>query len=305
MKRIKFATVLGIILFLARHSPANVGPRGDLGHPVAIDRASDSEFYVLSGDATIRRLRVSENGLEQDAEFSIQGFPIDFTYSVSEQVPSLFVCGTLSQKSVISRYSTDGVLLKRWWLWHTCGGIDFDYVDHALYIASSDTNEIYRLDISKNDGPKSIGELRVSGEIKIGPIAVDSTRGLIYASDLSMGIVYEYDPGKHATRVVASNLGLPVSLYCDSSNRLLYVADSAAKRILYLSLNPDESVSRQQAAKSGSTNAKITVVVEKGPLANPSGVVPAGPGLVAACDFLANKVFVLSLSGQVKFQYPP
>lgn len=294
-------TALFVAVWLGTALPAGGGTRVDLGGPVAIDRASDTDFYVLSSDATVRRLRKSGNRFEQLGKFSIQGFPIDFTYSVSEQIPSLFVCSTLTGKGVISRYSTDGLLMNRWWLWHTCGGVDFDYKDHALYTAITDTSELYRIDIRKDTPPESVGELPREG--KIGPIAVDAARKLVYVSDLSKGVVYEYDLVKRSTRTIATRLGSPVALYFDSETQLLYVADATAKRILSVSLTRGAPHQASKSAKT--TSAKVQGILQNGAFAAPSGIVRGPDGDLVISDYDADRVFVVSPSGEVRFRYPP
>jgi hypothetical protein len=69
-------------------------------------------------------------------------------------------------------------------------------------------------------------------------------------------------------------------------------------------LNP-EPFTKQEAAKSASTKAKLNIVVQNSPLAGPSGVVLGGAGQLVVSDSYANKVFIVSLSGQLKSQYPP
>ncbi len=287
---------------------ASGGERPDLGGPVAIDRISDTEFYVLSSDGTVRKLRNSGETFQQVGEFTIQGFPIDFTYSVSDQTASLFVCSTLAGKGVVSRYAPDGSLMKRWWLWHTCGGLDFNPDDHTLYAATTDTNELYRLDVRSGGDPKSVAELPKTG--KVGPIAVDSAHKLIYTSDISEGIVYEYDLVKRSSRIVASNLGSPVALYFDAGSNLLYVADATGKRVFSVPSNL-RSQMRQGAnqppkmATSRPARAGIRVIIQDNGLSSPSGVVRGANGDLLISDYGANRIFVLSATGQIKMRYPP
>jgi hypothetical protein len=281
--------------------------RPELSGPVAVDRISDSEFFVLSSDGSIRRLLNTGNNFQQVAKFSVQGFPIDFTYSVSEGVASVFVCSAIVDKGVISRYSTDGALMKHWWLWHTCGGLDFDPQEHMLYVASTDTNEIYRLDVRKDGQLESIGELPIAG--KLGPIVVDSDRKLVYASDIAEGKVYEYDVAKRFSRVIAANLGSPVALFFDAKTKLLYVADATAKRILALTINRSRqgrqsSILTSRPTKQSTSNLTVRVLLQSANLRSPSGVVPAGNGELVISDYGANRIFVVSSNGQVSFQYP-
>jgi hypothetical protein len=161
MSLASWSLVVGVLTALT----ANGAIRPELVSPIAIDRISDTEFYILSSDGTVRRVRNSGGTFQQSSKFAIQGFPIDFTYSVSDQIASLFVCSTLAGKGVLSRYATDGSLMKRWWLWHTCGGVDFDPENHALYAATTDTHEIYRLDIRRGGDPEFVGELPGTGKI--------------------------------------------------------------------------------------------------------------------------------------------
>jgi DNA-binding beta-propeller fold protein YncE len=287
---------------------ANGAIRPELGSPVAIDRISDTEFYILSSDGTVRRLRNSGGTFQQSSKFSIQGFPIDFTYSVSDQIASLFVCSTLAGKGVLSRYATDGSLMKRWWLWHTCGGLDFDPENHALYAATTDTHEIYRLDIRKGGDPEVVGELPGTG--KIGPIAVDSRRNLLYASDVSDGIVYEYNLTRRSSRAIASDLGSPVALYFDFQSQLLYVADATAKRILYISPSPASRIrqtaqQKSRGTKSASPGVVVRILIKESGLDSPSGVVRGANGDLVVSDYAGNRIFVVSAIGQIKMRYPP
>jgi hypothetical protein len=51
------------------------------------------------------------------------------------------------------------------------------------------------------------------------------------------------------------------------------------------------------------TKAKLNIVVQNSPLADPSGVI-LGAGQLVVSDSYANEDFIVSLSGQVKSQHP-
>lgn len=293
MKHIKNFAALSLALWVFASILGNAVTRPNLSGPIAIHRSSDTEFYVLSSDGSVRRLRNTGTGFKQSGEFSIQGFPVDFTYSVSDQVASLFVCSTQLGKSAISRYAVDGSVMQRWWLWHPCGGVDFDYSEQVLYVAGTDDNGLYRLDIRTNDQPQSVGELP-SGHI--GPIVVVPGRKLIYVGNVSEGVVYEYDITTRKFRNIAANLGSPISLAYDPDNRLLYVVDGTRSRVLSLSLD---------AAGVKPTKPQVRVILKDRELHYPTSVARDSKGDLIISDSYANRIFAVSIDGVVKFRYPP
>lgn len=281
----------------------------NLGAPVAMDRAGDSTIYVLSADRNIRRFEISGQGFSQSGEFPVDGFPIDFTYSQSDQVESLFVCSTLAGKGAISRYATDGKLMGRWWLWHPCGGVDFDQNEHALYVGAADTGEIYRIDVRSQAGAVSIGELPHME--KMGPIALDAAGKKLYVGDVAGGVVFEFDILAKVGRKLIWGLGGVAGLYFDPRSQSLYIADTVAKSILVAKIGPASSPQRVVSNQAPSKTRKQTsaslpteVVVRDPAFRAPSGVLPVGEGRYAVSDYSANALFLVASDRTIASHFP-
>jgi hypothetical protein len=281
-----------------------------LGNPVAVDRASDSLFYVLSADRNVRRFNISGERITLNAQFAVTGSPVDFTYSRSGEVESLFICSINFGKGVISRYSVDGKLMQSWWLWHPCGGIDYDPGRQAVYFGATDTREIYRIDIRADTTPQSLGELPAME--KMGPIALDSTGRTLFVGDISGGALFEFDIPSRSSRTVTTQFGTVAALYVDPTSRSLYIVDSVARTVFVATL---DSLAPKRPTSSGrsSANRPITKssvkiaaqIVSRAPeLRNPSGVIPIDNGRYLISDYGVNALFLVASDGKVSASFP-
>jgi hypothetical protein len=282
----------------------------ELGNPVAVDRASDSLVYVLSADRNVRRFYISGGRITLNAQFAVTGSPVDFTYSRSGEIESLFICSINLGKGMISRYSVDGKLMKSWWLWHPCGGIDYDPGQQAVYFGTTDTREIYRIGIHADATPQSLGQLPAME--RMGPIALDSTGRTLFVGDISGGALFEFDIPSRSSRTVTTQFGTVAALYVDPRSRSLYIVDSVARTVLVAKL---DSLVQKRPTSSGrsSANRPITKssvkiaaqIVSRAPeLRNPSGVIPIENGHFLISDFEVNALFLISSDGKVGARFP-
>ena len=297
-------------LFLAQMVLIASSVKHDLGNPVAVDRASDSSVYVLSADRYIRRFDISGEQITLKGQFPVTGTPVDFTYSRSGQVESLFVCSINFGKGVISRYSTDGNLMKSWWLWHPCGGVDYDPDLQILYFGTTDTREIYRIDLKTDTSPESLSQLPQMQ--KMGPIALDSTGKVLYIGDIAGGVLFEFDIANRSVRTLISGLGAVAALYADPNSQALYIVDSVARTVLLTKLGPPpqgqqastQAKSQKPTQKGKFANIPTQVVTHAPELRSPSGVVPLDNGRYLVSDYGANALFLVSANGKVSSRFP-
>jgi hypothetical protein len=121
-------------------------------------------------------------------------------------------------------------VMKTWWLWHPCGGVDYDPAGQVLYFGTTDTREIYRIDIKADSNPESLSQLPQMQ--KMGPIALDSAAKILYIGDIAGGVLFEFDLSNHSARTLISGLGTVAALYTDPNSRSLYIVDSVARTVL-------------------------------------------------------------------------
>ncbi len=286
-----------IVFFFAQINIAGSSVQRELGQPIALERASDSIIYVLSADRNIRTFNVSGERLTLKGQFSITGSPIDFTYSRSGPIESIFVCSINIGKGVISRYSMDGKLMRSWWLWHPCGGVDYDPGQQVLYFGTTDTREIYRIDVRADTGPESLSQLPKME--KMGPVVLDRGGKSLYVGDIAGGFLFEFDIVSRSSRSLISGLGSVSALYTDPNSGSLYIVDSVARKVFVAEPN-----SQKTPQKRGSANIPTRIITHAPELRSPSGIVPLDNGRFLVSDYGANALFIISAHGTLISRFP-
>jgi hypothetical protein len=308
--------IASLVLVLAQALLASSVARHNLGNPVAIDRASDSAIYVLSADREVRRFAVSGERIVPDpkGQFPVVGSPVDFTYSRFGQVESLFICSINLGKGVISRYSLEGKVIGSWWLWHPCGGLDYDPTEQILYFGTTDTREIYRIDIKSDRGPESLGLLPPME--KMGPVALDHTRKILYVGDISGGALFEFNLATRSSRTLTSegaHFGTIAALYVDLTSQSLCIVDGVAQTVLSTKLGSPSPSGQQTSTASRAVSRRQNtppsgqqthIIVHDPQLINPSGVVPLDRGRYLVSDYEANALFLVSADGKIVARFP-
>ncbi|RSL18749.1 hypothetical protein EDE15_4351 [Edaphobacter aggregans] len=279
------STVL-LALLLVPHTAAGAD-RAKLERPVMMDSNGPStELYVLDDLGTLHKFNVSDNGLAEYGSFSVpQDFKAaDMSYDRSER--SLLIAGTQSGQGLVARYSLDGKLLKTWGFQNVCSGIDSGSVNHTAYVATSDSNEIYKLDIEK---PRITLIARIPSATKLGPVAYDDIRQEIYVADVANGNIYQYSVATKHSRVFVTGFSAPAALAFDAETNRLFVADPGRRGIFFVDTRASNPVAASFASE---------------PLRSPFGLTLVSNGRVAVADYAANSVFVFSSKGELLFRFP-
>ena len=282
---------LGLSLLML--SLATGAPAGDdharLEHPVMLDsNGPGSELFVLDASGSLHKLRLAQDKLEEFGGFSLPaGFTAaDMAYASLDGQESLLIAGTESDRGAVVRYSLDGQPLRTWKFRNICSGIDFGVASHSAYVATSDSNEIYRLDL-RGTGIDFV--TRIAYATKLGPVAFDEGRREIYVADVAGGRVYQYAIATKASKVLVTDLSAPTALAFDAEAGRLFIADPGRRAILSV----DTRASKPVAAEFASA-----------PLKAPYGMTLLSKGRVAVADYGANRVLVFSNTQGLLFQYP-
>jgi sugar lactone lactonase YvrE len=204
---------------------------------VAVDGLPELGYYVLTEENVVYRYTKSGAGLQFSSRFSLneEGRGVDLTLVRENQQISVAVTqwtGSLLRTGFVFRYSPEGKVISKWQTKHVPTGIDFDIVNHRIYFATADSNELYSVDLQGNE-PKYACE--VYGARQLGPIALDAERQLVYAAD-SVGGLFVADLASKKVTQLSSSFGLASALRLDSKRRILFVADNVQKKIFAVDL---------------------------------------------------------------------
>lgn len=263
--------------------------RAKLDRPVMLDSNSPgSELFVLDASGSLHKLRVAQDRLEEYGRFSLPaGFTAaDMAYSLSDGQESLLIAGSESGRGVVVRYSLDGRRMKAWGFRNICSGIDFGVATHSAYVATSDSNEIYRVDL-QGTGIKYV--TRIAFATKLGPVALDEARQEIYVADVASGRIYQYLIATKAAKVLVNDFSAPTALAFDSETGQLFVADPGRRAILSVNTRSNQQVAAEFASD---------------PLKAPYGVTLISQGRIAVADYRANGVLVFSSKGRLLLRFP-
>ena len=153
--------------------------------------------------------------------------------------------------------------------------------NHTAYVATSDSNEIYKLDL-RGQGITRLA--RISDATKLGPVAFDESRQEIYVADVATGKIYQYSIAGKSSKVLVTGLSAPTALVFDAETRRLFIADPGRRAVFAV----DTSASKPIAAPFASE-----------PLRSPYGLTLISKGRVAVADYGGNSVFVFSGLGKL------
>jgi DNA-binding beta-propeller fold protein YncE len=257
-------------------------------HPVMMDsNGPGSELYVLDDAGILHEFRVSDNSLEEYGRVSIpQDFKAaDMSYARSEMPGSTLIAGTEAGRGLVLRFSLDGRSLQTWGFQNVCSGVDSGEANHTAYVATSDSNEIYKLDLR---GQRIAPLARIPDATKLGPVAFDEARQEIYVADVASGRIYQYSIAAKSSKVFVTGLSAPTALVFDAETNQLFVADPGRRAVFVV----DTRASKPVAAPFVSE-----------PLKSPYGMTLISKGRVAVADYGANSVFVFSGQGKLLFRF--
>ena len=157
---------------------------------------------------------------------------------------------------------------------------------NTAYVATSDSNEIYRLDTQQ---ARPTLMVRIPDASKLGPVAFDEDRQEIYVADVASGQVYQYSIATKTSKVFVTHLSAPTALAFDADTRKLFIADPGQRAIFTV----DTRAPKPAAVPFASD-----------PLRAPYGMTLLSEGRVAVADYGANCIFVFSGKGTLLFRYP-
>jgi SMP-30/Gluconolactonase/LRE-like region len=277
-----------LVLMLAARVDAGAG-QVKLERPVMMDSdGPGAELYVLDDSGVLHEFRVSDHGLAEYGRFSV---PVDFkaadmSFLQSDKPASLLMAGTQSGRGLVVRFSLDNRPVKTWEFQNVCSGVDSGSAASAAYVATSDSNEIYSLDLH---GTRITLVARISGASKLGPVAFDEARQIIYVADVASGKIYRYSIASKSSKVFVTGLSAPTALAFDAETNRLFVADPGQRAVLVVDTR---------------ANKPAAVLFAGSPLKAPYGMTLISQGRVAVADYSANSIFVFSNRGALLFRYP-
>jgi len=259
-----------------------------LERPVMMDsNGPGSELFVLDSSGSLHEFHVLPNELQEFASFSLPSefAPADMTYVSSDGQEFLLIAGTQSGRGVVVSYSLDGRPLKTWSFQNICSGIDFGSKSHSAYVATSDSNEIFRLDLQ---GTKPTYVTRIENAAKLGPLAFDETRHNIYVAGVAGGRIHLYSIASKTSKVLVGGLSAPTALSYDPDSNRLFIADPGRRGIFTVD-----------------TRSATPTAVEFAPnsLTAPYGMALVSDSRLAVADYGSNSIAVFSLKGALLFRF--
>ena len=280
------ALVLELFPLLA--GPAPEQPKFE--RPIMVDsNGPGSQLFVLDTWGTLRAFQVNKTNLE---EFRSSSLPAaltvsDMTYTSAGGQESVLIAGTEAGRGIVARYGLDGKPMQTWVFRNLCSGIDYGASSHTAYVATSDSNEIYKLDVH---GTESKYVARISNATKLGPLAYDETGQKIYVADVAAGAIYQYSMTTKASKVLVSGLSAPTALSFDSETHRLYIADPGRRAIFTVDTSSSQPVAGEFVSD---------------PLKSPYGMALLSGDRVAVADYGANSILVFSNKAALLFRFPP
>ena len=260
-----------------------------LERPVMLDSdGPGSQLFVLDASGRLHKFRVADKSLEEYGTVTLPGqlVPADMAYALVGSQESVVIAGTEAGRGVVGRYSLDGRLLRTWKFRNICSGIDVSLKNHSAYVATSDSNQIYRVNLEDTSNTLVT---RIDDAVKLGPLAFDEVRGDIYVADVATGKVYRYSTSTKIGKVFVTGLSAPTALAFDPKVRRLYIADPGRRGIFTVDAH---------AAKP------VADVLASDPLKSPYGITLISDDREAVADYAANSVAVLSNKGELLFRFP-
>ena len=277
-----FAAALALLL-AAGAKPAPVE------RPIMMEsNGPGSELYVLDETGILHEYRVSENGLAEYGHLLVpSGFNAsDMSFAQTETPHSLLIAGTRAGHGVVLRLALDSRTLRTWSFQNICGGVDTGARAAVAYVATSDSNEIFRIDL-KGTGISRVAQ--IPNASKLGPLAYDETHQDIYVADVAGGRVYQYSLAARSSRVFVTHLSAPTALVFDEITNRLFIADPGQGGIF--------AVDTRSARP-------VAIRFAMAPLQAPYGMTLISQDRVAVADHRSNSIFVFSGNGRLLFRYP-
>lgn len=257
--------------------------------PIMMDsNGPGSELYVLDESGVLHEFKVNGDSL---AEYGHVSVPSDFaaadiSFLRSKTPASVLIAGTQSGHGLVMRFSITGHVLQAWGSQNVCSGVDSGSSGDTAYMATADSNEIYKVDTKQ---AQTILVARIPDASKLGPVAFDEQRQELYMADVASGQVYQYSIATKTSRVFLTHLSAPTALVFDADTGKLFIADPGQRAVF---------VADTRAPRPTAT------VFASDPLKAPYGMTLISEGRVAVADYNADSIFVFSDKGALLFRYP-
>ena len=258
--------------------------------PIMMDsNGPGSVLFAVDTWGTLHVLRVSDKSLEESRSIPLPSSftPSDMSYSGVSGQDSVLIAGNESGHGMVARFDLDGKALQTWNFKNICSGIDVSADRKSAYVATSDSKEIYRLDLQKTT---STFIARIPGAAKLGPLAFDETHQRIYVADVAAGAIYQYTIATKSSKVLVTGLSAPTALSHDPDASRLYVADPGRRAIFTVETRASKPVLTQFVSS---------------PLKSPYGMALISQDRMAVTDYAENCIFVFSSKGVLLFRFPP
>jgi DNA-binding beta-propeller fold protein YncE len=280
---------LSLVLAAVLAAGAALGQAQKLERPVMMDsNGPGSELFILDAAGSLHEFHVTQNSLQEYRKVSLphELTPADMTFAATGGQGSVLIAATDSGRGVVVNFSLDGRSLRTWSFRNICSGIDFGPTTQSAYVATSDSNELYRLDLK---GGKVTFVTRIEDATKLGPVAFDEVGQEIYVADVASGKIYQYSIATKTSKVLLTGLSAPTALAFDQEANRLFVADPGRGGIFTVDTRSNKPVATELASSS---------------LKSPSGITLISNGRVAVADYSANRAVVFSKSGELLFRFP-
>jgi sugar lactone lactonase YvrE len=277
--------VLGLGILCLRGMAVGDQPR--LQRPIMLD-SNGPDLFVVDSSGTLHEFHIGPTTLKEFRSFPLPSdfAPTDMSYSIVDDRESLLIAGSQAGHGAVVRYALDGKVMQTWAFRNICSGIDYATAGHAAYVATSDSNEIYRLDL-RGAEIKYIG--RIPNATKLGPLAFDETNKRIYVADVATGTIYQYSMATNVSEVLVSDLSAPTALSFDPVPGRLYTADPGRRAIFTIDTRASKASSIEFASA---------------PLKSPYGMAQVANGRLAVADYGGDGILVFSGTGEFLFRFP-
>jgi hypothetical protein len=200
---------------------------------------------------------------------------------------TILVSGRLLKGGFVALYDGGSSYTRLWRSWHVLSGLDYSPELATLYVASSDTNEIYQARIGDKDEVVHF-LAQIAGATHLGPVLFDAPRHRLIVGEVDSGELYTLDLASRRSHLLARNLGSPQGLLLSADANQLLIADAARRSIYRLDLSRSDTV---------------PVIFSQLPqFSEPVGLALLSAGRVAVADDRANAIFVLTSSGMLDTQ---
>lgn len=278
---LRFGFIAVLLLTLLPKTNGQVNVVLKVPQPVAIVGTPNFGYFILCQDNGVFHYVPTPHGLEFKNRFDNRtpGQSFDITYVQLNGQESVFISSWSNalHMGYVNRYDSTGRLLKSWPIRKIPVGMDYDVANDFLYIATADSNEIYRIHV-RNGNPEYFYE--ISGSTRLGSLVVDSAKQSIYVADSANGKVFHVDIRTKKVIETASGFRLLSALRFDDQSRSLYVADAVSRQISSIKVDAGAAIHPLVLTSQG--------------LKNPSGIATGANGTLLISDVEMNAILQIA-----------